>query len=566
MGSESTTLPEGAACGEADRHARPGGRLRRVLYVVNLDPSRKLGSLEGQTLTLARAFRDRAGLLLPLFLCGAAPEGALGFREAGLEVDCLDPTRGRLHRLRRLLHEGKFVLLSVAHLIRAKGVDVALRALAELPPAVVLWVAGEGEEAGRLRELCRDLGVEGRVRFLGSQPHVEPYLQAAGCFVCPSLGAEAAGLVNLEAQACGLPVLASSVGGIPEYVADKAVEVRRAGVPADRVVVIRNALDPRPSTTPAPNVGIGSEPSSRSRRPGWSAPRAGSARRRASTSSSRLPLLQSTGLTAGRDFFLAFSPEREDPGDARYSTLTIPKVVGGLEPHGLELAAELYAGAVVEVVRVSNPEVAQACKILENTYRAVNIALVNELKVLYDRRGIDVWEVIEAAKTRPFGFQAFSRPGPRRALHPHRPLLPHLGGPQVRPDHPLHRAGRRGQHQHAALRGGPGGRRPERARQAGQGQQGDAAGHGLQEGRRRLPRVARLRADGAAVAQGGGGAVQRPAHRPPAADAQPLRHRHHGPQGQAGHPATSSRRLRRGCWASSGFPSSSSWPAGASEG
>ena len=96
---------------------------------------------------------------------------------------------------------------------------------------------------------------------------------------------------------------------------------------------------------------------------------------------------------------------------------------------------------------VSSPEVAEACKILENTYRAVNIALVNELKVLYDRMGIDVWEVIEAAKTKPFGFQAFyPGPGPGRALHPDRPVLPDLGRPQARPDHPVHRAGRRDQH------------------------------------------------------------------------------------------------------------------------
>jgi UDP-N-acetyl-D-glucosamine dehydrogenase len=129
-----------------------------------------------------------------------------------------------------------------------------------------------------------------------------------------------------------------------------------------------------------------------------------------------LPILEAAGLRAERDFFLAFSPEREDPGNARYSTSTIPKVVGGLGPLSLELSAALYAEAVVEVVRVSTPEVAEACKILENTYRAVNIALVNELKVLYDRMGIDVWEVIEAAKTKPFGFQAFY-PGPGLGGH-----------------------------------------------------------------------------------------------------------------------------------------------------
>jgi UDP-N-acetyl-D-mannosaminuronate dehydrogenase len=129
-----------------------------------------------------------------------------------------------------------------------------------------------------------------------------------------------------------------------------------------------------------------------------------------------LPILEAGGLKGGQDFFVAFSPEREDPGNVDFSTSTIPKVVGGLEPHSLELAGELYSQAVVKVVRVSSPEVAEACKILENTYRAINIALVNELKVLYDRMGIDVWEVIDAAKTKPFGFQAFY-PGPGLGGH-----------------------------------------------------------------------------------------------------------------------------------------------------
>jgi UDP-N-acetyl-D-glucosamine dehydrogenase len=129
-----------------------------------------------------------------------------------------------------------------------------------------------------------------------------------------------------------------------------------------------------------------------------------------------LPILESTGLRAGRDFFLAYSPEREDPGNPAHTAAQIPKVVGGLEERSLELAAALYSRAVVEVVKVSALEVAEACKILENTYRAVNIALVNELKVLYDRMGIDVWEVIAAARTKPFGFQAFY-PGPGLGGH-----------------------------------------------------------------------------------------------------------------------------------------------------
>ncbi|HJZ91832.1 MAG TPA: nucleotide sugar dehydrogenase, partial [Gemmataceae bacterium] len=129
-----------------------------------------------------------------------------------------------------------------------------------------------------------------------------------------------------------------------------------------------------------------------------------------------LPILEATELRAGKDFFLAFSPEREDPGNPQFSTPTIPKVVGGLDDSAGDLACGLYGRAVVNVVRVSTPEVAEACKILENTYRAVNIALVNELKVLYDRMGIDVWEVIDAAKTKPFGFQAFY-PGPGLGGH-----------------------------------------------------------------------------------------------------------------------------------------------------
>src|SRR5262249_28404657 len=129
-----------------------------------------------------------------------------------------------------------------------------------------------------------------------------------------------------------------------------------------------------------------------------------------------LPVLAATGLQPGVDFFLAFSPEREDPGNPQFSAATIPKAVGGLEPASLELAVALHGKVVVRVVPVSSPEVAEACKILENTYRAINIALVNELKIIYSRMGIDVWEVIEAAKSKPFGFQAFY-PGPGLGGH-----------------------------------------------------------------------------------------------------------------------------------------------------
>jgi UDP-N-acetyl-D-glucosamine dehydrogenase len=129
-----------------------------------------------------------------------------------------------------------------------------------------------------------------------------------------------------------------------------------------------------------------------------------------------LPLLVDTGLKPGVQFFLAYSPEREDPGNPQFSAATIPKVVGGLDPASLELAVALYGKVVVRVVPVSSPEVAEACKILENTYRSVNIALVNELKIIYSKMGIDVWEVIEAAKSKPFGFQAFY-PGPGLGGH-----------------------------------------------------------------------------------------------------------------------------------------------------
>jgi len=129
-----------------------------------------------------------------------------------------------------------------------------------------------------------------------------------------------------------------------------------------------------------------------------------------------LPILETSGLKAGRDFYLAFSPEREDPGREDYSTRTIPKVVGGYDPASLAAAVACYEVAIDTVVPVSSCEAAEAAKILENTYRCVNIALVNELKVLFDRMGIDVWEVIRAAATKPFGFHPFW-PGPGLGGH-----------------------------------------------------------------------------------------------------------------------------------------------------
>ena len=131
-----------------------------------------------------------------------------------------------------------------------------------------------------------------------------------------------------------------------------------------------------------------------------------------------LPTLLRTGLRCGTDdgFYLAFSPEREDPGRKDMTTAQIPKLVGGIDDASGEVAAALYRTAFQAIVPVSSAEVAEAAKILENTYRAVNIALVNELKVLLDRMGINIWEVIDAAKTKPFGFQPFY-PGPGLGGH-----------------------------------------------------------------------------------------------------------------------------------------------------
>jgi UDP-N-acetyl-D-glucosamine dehydrogenase len=128
------------------------------------------------------------------------------------------------------------------------------------------------------------------------------------------------------------------------------------------------------------------------------------------------PILEAGGLKSGADFFLAFSPEREDPGNATHSTRSIPKVVGGDGAEALELASLLYGRIVEKVVPVSSPETAEAVKLTENIFRAVNIALVNELKGIYAAMGVDIWEVIEAAKTKPFGYMPFY-PGPGLGGH-----------------------------------------------------------------------------------------------------------------------------------------------------
>ncbi len=128
------------------------------------------------------------------------------------------------------------------------------------------------------------------------------------------------------------------------------------------------------------------------------------------------PILEQSGLKAGQEFHLAFSPERVDPGRTDWTTRNTPKLVGGLTPACTERAAELYRGAVETVVPVSSPEAAELTKLLENIFRAVNIALVNELAQLCERMDIDVWEIVEAAETKPFGFMSF-KPGPGLGGH-----------------------------------------------------------------------------------------------------------------------------------------------------
>jgi UDP-N-acetyl-D-glucosamine dehydrogenase len=129
-----------------------------------------------------------------------------------------------------------------------------------------------------------------------------------------------------------------------------------------------------------------------------------------------VPILERSGLKADRDFFVAFSPEREDPNRHDFTTSTIPKVIGATSPDGLEVADRLYRQIVLQTVPVSSARVAEATKLMENIFRSVNIALVNELKIAFMKMGIDIWEVIEAAKTKPFGFMPFY-PGPGLGGH-----------------------------------------------------------------------------------------------------------------------------------------------------
>ena len=128
------------------------------------------------------------------------------------------------------------------------------------------------------------------------------------------------------------------------------------------------------------------------------------------------PILEKSGLIAGKDFFLAYSPEREDPGNKEFGVSEIPKVMGGLTENCLRLTSSLYKHIVLETVEVSTMETAEATKLMENIFRAVNIAMVNELKLVLDRMNINIWEVIDAAKTKPFGFMPFY-PGPGMGGH-----------------------------------------------------------------------------------------------------------------------------------------------------
>ncbi len=191
-----------------------------------------------------------------------------------------------------------------------------------------------------------------------------------------------------------------------------------------------------------------------------------------------LPILEKGGLRCpiahgdgteniATDFYLAFSPEREDPGNKQFGLAQIPKVVGGINPASGRAAAGMYAQIVSKVVPVSSTRAAEMVKLLENIFRCVNIALVNELKQLCLRMDLDIWEIIDSAATKPFGFMPFyPGPGPRRTLHSRRSLLSFLEGARIRFRHALHRAGRRNQYRDALSRGECRGRRAQRSQKS----------------------------------------------------------------------------------------------------
>ena len=209
-------------------------------------------------------------------------------------------------------------------------------------------------------------------------------------------------------------------------------------------------------------------------------------------------------------FYVAFSPEREDPGNTTVARHNIPKVVGGHDEIATELAATLYEGIFTRAVRVSSTRVAEMTKLLENIYRCVNIALVNELKLLSLRMGVDIWEVIDAAATKPFGFHPFY-PGPGLGGHciPIDPFYLSWKAKEYRLQYALHRAGRRGERGDAGARCAGHGPRAEPAQEGDERLEDPDAGHGLQERHRRPARVAVADGDRAAAGGGRRGALQR---------------------------------------------------------
>ena len=159
-----------------------------------------------------------------------------------------------------------------------------------------------------------------------------------------------------------------------------------------------------------------------------------------------LPEMVGSDLTVGEDIFIAYSPERIDPGNTKFNVRNTPKVVGGITAACTEAARALYLAAVDQVIAVSSPTAAEMVKLLENTFRAVNIALVNEMALMCDKLDVDVWEVIQAAATKPFGYMPFlSRTGPRRALHSGRSALSQLEIENAQLQRAIHRIGQRDQ-------------------------------------------------------------------------------------------------------------------------
>ncbi len=157
------------------------------------------------------------------------------------------------------------------------------------------------------------------------------------------------------------------------------------------------------------------------------------------------PFLERSGHRSGDDFFLAYSSEREDPGNPNYATADIPKVVGGDGPEALRLAVALYDAVSASTVPVSSLEVAEAVKLTENIFRSINIGLVSELKMVYEAMGSDVWECHRSRQNQAVRLHAFlSRTGARRTLHPDRPVLSDVEGAGIRYHDPVHRTRQRG--------------------------------------------------------------------------------------------------------------------------